>query len=568
MKKLTYLSLLFLLLFTTTQVKSQLIANYGQLIYSQKNAIIKVEGSVLNDSGIIDHNGHIVIDSSFIQNSAGQTSGNGIYDVYVNWDNSGVFIHDSSNVNLTGTIQLITGAAVTDFWNLTLAGPGIKTQTINAETSNKLNLKNNELATDTFEMLVSNTAVNAIYYDSTFTAEGFVSSLGNGRLTRATNDTNTYVFPLGSSLNTARFRAININPSNQNNQLYSALLVNNNPSNDGLNINNTDSSMCLVNNLFYHRIEGSAPAALKINYISSVDGYWDGQAAWNNRWNTNGSNFQVQPQNYWSVTQYNHQFNFSPVVLSVLKPTAPIVNGDSLICSNNSITTYTINTPGNYNWQITGGNGTILSGQGTNTITVDWQNSTGGTISVVQINSGSGCNSDTVTFTTALYPNPIAGIQNVNPNIFYPNQIINLNDSSSGAITWNWDFDNGYFDTNTNTQTTYISNGTYTVTLTVENEYGCTDTAQVEIIIGGEVVIVNVITPNGDGKNDYFVVKGLETYNVIILNRWGQTLYEGNEFTAAWDGTTLSGEKVPHGTYFYVLTADNLEKKGTISVLY
>lgn len=566
MKKLTYLSLLFVLIISTTQVKSQLIANHGQLIYSQKNAIIKVEGSVLNDSGIIDHNGYIVIDSSFIQNTAGQTSGNGIYDVYVNWNNSGVFTHDSSVVNLTGTNQLITGTAVTDFWNLNLTGPGIKTQTINSETSNILNLYANELATDSFEMLISNRSVSAILYDNTFQAEGFVSSLGNGRLTRLTNSNNVYVFPLGSSVGTTRFRAVHIQPTVTTNESYSSLLVNYNASLDGYNTAVYDSTICQVNTLFYHKVEGSAPADLKIHYNNNLDGYWDGQAWWNNSWVSTDTIFQTQPLTYWSVTKTAHNFNFAPIVLSNPKPKTPLVTGDTAICPNN-IAYYTINTPGQYDWIISSGNGTIISGQGTNSIGVEWYN-TPGIISVVNVNQSSGCHSDTVHFMTSFLPLPVAGIEDINPNTFYPNQVINLNDSSTGATSWNWDFGNGYFDNNQNTQTTYFSNGNYWVTLTVENQYGCTDTSQIEIIIGGEVFIANVITPNNDGSNDYFTIKGLDEYQVIILNRWGQTLYEGNEKTRAWDGTTLSGEKVPNGTYFYVLTADNMEQKGTISVLY
>jgi len=57
--------------------------------------------------------------------------------------------------------------------------------------------------------------------------------------------------------------------------------------------------------------------------------------------------------------------------------------------------------------------------------------------------------------------------------------------------------------------------------------------------------ISNAFTPNGDGKNDVYM-KG---YDLSILNRWGQLLYEGLE---GWDGT-YNGTEMPEGTYFYII---------------
>jgi gliding motility-associated-like protein len=58
--------------------------------------------------------------------------------------------------------------------------------------------------------------------------------------------------------------------------------------------------------------------------------------------------------------------------------------------------------------------------------------------------------------------------------------------------------------------------------------------------------IPNAFTPNNDGKNDIF----LKDYEVKIVNRWGELLYEGKD---GWDGT--SNEKlVSPGTYYYIAT--------------
>ena len=58
--------------------------------------------------------------------------------------------------------------------------------------------------------------------------------------------------------------------------------------------------------------------------------------------------------------------------------------------------------------------------------------------------------------------------------------------------------------------------------------------------------IPNAFTPNGDGINDVF----MKNYDLSILNRWGQTLYQGRE---GWDGK-YKGEQITSGTYFYIIT--------------
>jgi gliding motility-associated-like protein len=56
------------------------------------------------------------------------------------------------------------------------------------------------------------------------------------------------------------------------------------------------------------------------------------------------------------------------------------------------------------------------------------------------------------------------------------------------------------------------------------------------------------MTPNGDGRNDRFVIRNLLLYDsraIIIKNRWGRTVYESTNYNNDWDG-----ENVPDGVYF------------------
>jgi gliding motility-associated-like protein len=76
--------------------------------------------------------------------------------------------------------------------------------------------------------------------------------------------------------------------------------------------------------------------------------------------------------------------------------------------------------------------------------------------------------------------------------------------------------------------------------------------AKVSITVADDgLFIPNVITPNNDGVNDFFVVPDLYKYpgsTLSIFNRWGNEVYHSNNYSNRWDGTGLNG-----GTYYYIL---------------
>lgn len=77
-----------------------------------------------------------------------------------------------------------------------------------------------------------------------------------------------------------------------------------------------------------------------------------------------------------------------------------------------------------------------------------------------------------------------------------------------------------------------------------------------------DFVIPNIITPNNDGSNDTFKIKGLENYpgtQVLVFNRWGNEVFRGNNYTNDWDGSQLN-----EGTYYYLV--NRKEKSGTVTV--
>jgi gliding motility-associated-like protein len=109
--------------------------------------------------------------------------------------------------------------------------------------------------------------------------------------------------------------------------------------------------------------------------------------------------------------------------------------------------------------------------------------------------------------------------------------------------------------------------GFYEVTIT--DEKGCKHTKTAEI--KSEIHVYNGVSPNGDGKNDKFLISCIEQYheNVVrIYNRAGAIVYEDfnydNEriyFEGYGNrGLYIGGDELPEGTYYYIVDKKNGEK--------
>ena len=84
--------------------------------------------------------------------------------------------------------------------------------------------------------------------------------------------------------------------------------------------------------------------------------------------------------------------------------------------------------------------------------------------------------------------------------------------------------------------------------------------------------IPNAFSPNGDGANDVFTVRGdLTELNCVIFNRWGEKVAELAKPKEVWDGT-INGQKCSTGVYFYYLIAKGkdgkeITEKGNLTLL-
>lgn len=107
--------------------------------------------------------------------------------------------------------------------------------------------------------------------------------------------------------------------------------------------------------------------------------------------------------------------------------------------------------------------------------------------------------------------------------------------------------------------------------LTVRSSDGCSASDEVWVKVLKAPTVPNVFTPNGDGINETWSIKYLDTYpgaTVEIYNRYGQLVFQSKGYPKPWDGT-YNGRPVPGGTYYYIINPKNGRKQmaGFVDVL-
>jgi gliding motility-associated-like protein len=110
---------------------------------------------------------------------------------------------------------------------------------------------------------------------------------------------------------------------------------------------------------------------------------------------------------------------------------------------------------------------------------------------------------------------------------------------------------------------------TYTVTVTDNN--GCIKSRSFTVanIECSNVVVYDVITPNGDGKNDIWNIDGIRAYPnnvVMIFDKWGDMVFEQTNYKNTWDGTGTNGASLPDGTYYYLIKLNEPNKEGGANI--
>jgi gliding motility-associated-like protein len=135
-----------------------------------------------------------------------------------------------------------------------------------------------------------------------------------------------------------------------------------------------------------------------------------------------------------------------------------------------------------------------------------------------------------------------------------------LSTSITPIVKWTWELDDFdgeviILDTSSSLIKAYEYPFTYYTVLTVTDINGCSSSDTIPLKITGDFEAPNVFTPNFDNINDVFVFNHdiFDHYDVLILNRWGNVVFEQKNVTgtAIWNGMDNNNKKCTDGVYFY-----------------
>lgn len=251
-------------------------------------------------------------------------------------------------------------------------------------------------------------------------------------------------------------------------------------------------------------------------------------------------------------------------------PLASFVNNTDTVCLGSCFNfndSSTVASPGvvsSWNW--TFGDGTTGS---SNSVTHCF--ATAGNYAVTLNVGTSNCASSNSATHVLVVNNSATASFAIDPSdtVHEPGAVIIVNNTSTNANGYSWDFDNGAVsNVFSPASQTYPDEGNFVITLIAFGNNGCNDTAKTNIKVKKEIpkVIPNVFSPNGDNKNEQFIISGYEISSLQIFNRWGQVIYKTS--ANVWDGNTQSGSAAVDGVYFYIVVfSDGDKKEGYVSLV-
>jgi gliding motility-associated-like protein len=117
-----------------------------------------------------------------------------------------------------------------------------------------------------------------------------------------------------------------------------------------------------------------------------------------------------------------------------------------------------------------------------------------------------------------------------------------------------------------------LAKGSYSVT--ISDEHDCRQYLEFEVgrLCEG-LMFYDVFTPNGDGKNDRWIIEGIEQFpasRLSIYDRWGGLIYTAQGYANDWEGRRNDDSELPLGAYFYLLhlgdPADTV-LKGSVTII-
>lgn len=112
--------------------------------------------------------------------------------------------------------------------------------------------------------------------------------------------------------------------------------------------------------------------------------------------------------------------------------------------------------------------------------------------------------------------------------------------------------------------------------VSITDSFGCTikDSVLINLLINTDVFTPTAFSPNGDNKNDIFIVRadGVSKYKLLIADRWGKIIFETNDIMNGWNGLSKNEKALNTGVYVYFieitfLDGSLIKQKGNITLV-
>ncbi|WP_159456159.1 MBG domain-containing protein [Chitinophaga eiseniae] len=238
-----------------------------------------------------------------------------------------------------------------------------------------------------------------------------------------------------------------------------------------------------------------------------------------------------------------------PVMQTIVVTAYPLpvitAQGSTIFCEGGSVTLQSTAAPV-YEWYR---NNIRINSAGGRTLTV----SESGSYTVKAIYPG---NTGVTSTATNVTVNPLpAGHLQVNGNTtISKGESVTL--VASGGTSYRWEPAAGLSDAAAPAPAARPT-ATTTYRVTISNAAGCSVVRDVTINVKEDYKLepTNILTPNGDGINDVWVVKNIDMYpqnEVKIFDRTGRLIYRQHGYTNNWKGT-VNGQRLAEGTYYYII---------------
>jgi gliding motility-associated-like protein len=202
---------------------------------------------------------------------------------------------------------------------------------------------------------------------------------------------------------------------------------------------------------------------------------------------------------------------------------------------------------------------------------------TPGTYTIKQIIANAfSCNlKDSTVRTFIVYGPPRAGFT-YNPFPSQENEPTRFTSTASAdVVKWDWFFGDGNTSGQKDPVHQYIAAGFFNVCQIVTNANRCKDTIcqSVQAVINTLQDLPSAFTPNGDGINDIFLVRGFGIVRMTfrIFNRQGLLVFESKSQNIGWDGN-YNGSPQPMDAYAWTLdieyfTGEKLRRTGDVTLI-